>query len=52
MWRLTTPLDAEVETIRVADPVFAARSYQGAVMIEKVTVTRALDRSAIPAGAL
>ncbi len=52
MWRLTAPLDAEVETTRVAEPVFAARSYQGAVMIEKVTVTRALERRTIPAGAL
>lgn len=52
VWRLTAPLDVEVETIRVGDPVFAARSYQGAVLIEKFTVTRALERRAIPTGAL
>jgi hypothetical protein len=50
--RLAAPLDADVETIRVADPVFAATSYQGSVMIEKVAVTRAVERRTIPAGSL
>ena len=52
VWRLTAPLVADLETMRVADPVFAAASYQGAVMIESVTVSHAVERRTIPAGAL
>ena len=52
VWRLTAPLDAAVETTRVADPVLAAASYQGAVMVKEVAVSRAVERRAIPAGAL
>jgi hypothetical protein len=51
-WRLTSPLDADVETMRVADPVFAAASYQGAVMVKDVAVSRTVERRTIPAGTL
>ncbi len=50
--RLARPLDADVETIRVADPVFARASFQGAVMVEQVAVSRAVEHRTIPAGAL
>jgi hypothetical protein len=52
VWQLAAPLEAEVETLRVAEPVFASRSYQGVVMVDSFTVTRGLERRSIPAGAL
>jgi hypothetical protein len=51
-YRLTDPVELEVETIRVADPVFAASSYQGTVMIEEFSVSRRLEQRSIPAGSL
>jgi hypothetical protein len=50
--RLTAPLDADVETTRVADPVFARASFQGTVMVEEVAVSRTVEHRTIPAGAL
>jgi hypothetical protein len=50
--RLVEPVDADVETMRVADPVFATTSYQGAVMVEDLTVRRAVEHRGIPAGSL
>ena len=50
--RLAAPLDADVETIRIADPVFATSSYQGAVMVEELAVSRAAEHRTVPAGSL
>ena len=50
--RLTTPVTLEVETIRVAEPVFADTSFQGTVMVEEFVVTRQTERRELPAGSL
>ncbi len=44
--------DAEVETIRVADPKFASTPYQGATLVTSMKVTRQAEKRSIPAGAL
>ncbi len=49
---LAEPLELEVETIRLADPVFATSSFQGAVFVNDFAVTRALETREIPAGSL
>jgi hypothetical protein len=49
--RLERPLELEVETLRVANPEYAARPYQGRTRLE-ARVTRALERRSVPAGAL
>ncbi|MGD8441639.1 MAG: M14 family metallopeptidase [Holophagae bacterium] len=51
-FRLTEPVELTVETIRLADPVFASSSFQGTVMVEDVAVTRQVERRSIPAGSL
>jgi hypothetical protein len=50
--RLKAPVELAVETSRLASPVYAAAPYQGLTRIEKVQVTRAVERRAIPAGSL
>ncbi len=49
--RLTAPAEPEVETIRVADPRFAASTYQGLTRVT-ATVTRRRERRRVPAGTL
>jgi hypothetical protein len=49
---LAEPLELEVETIRVAEPVVGTSPYQGAVTVNDFTVTRALETREIPAGSL
>lgn len=49
---LAEPVELEVETIRLADPVFATSSFQSAVAVNDFTVTRALETREIPAGSL
>jgi len=51
-FRLTEPVELEVETIRLADPVFADSPYQGTFMVEDVSVSRRIERRTIPAGSL
>jgi len=50
--RLSEAIEADVEAIRVSDPVFADTSYQGAVMVESLTVSRGAEHRTIPAGSL
>ncbi len=50
--RLTAPVELEVETARLASPAYAAAAYQGLTRIDKVQVTRAVERRKIPAGSL
>jgi hypothetical protein len=50
--RLTAPVELEVETARLASPVYAAAPYQGLTRIDKVQVTRAVERRKLPAGTL
>lgn len=49
--RLTAPAEIEVEAMRVADPQFAARSYQGLTRVT-AKVERHPERRALPAGTL
>ncbi len=51
-FRLAEPVELDVETTRVADPVFATSSYQGAVRVEAFSITRQVERRPIPAGSL
>jgi hypothetical protein len=44
--------ELEVETIRLAEPRFAASSYQGVVMVEDFEVSRQREQRSIPAGSL
>jgi len=48
---LSKPMEIEVETIRVSDPKFAARPYQGLHSVQ-ATAERKTERRRIPAGAL
>jgi len=48
---IPAPMEAEVETIRVADPVFARAPYQGMTPVTAMKVTRSPERRRIPAGA-
>ncbi len=50
--RLTEPIELEVETIRVAEPVFAEESFQGTVMVTDFVTTRQTETRRIPAGSL
>jgi len=49
---LAEPMELEVETIRLSDPVFATSSFQGVVFVDDFTVTRALETREIPAESL
>ena len=48
---LNEPVEIEVETIRVSEPKFAPRSYQGLHQVQGVKVERKAERRRIPAGA-
>jgi hypothetical protein len=48
---LREPADLEVETIRVSEPKFAERSYQGLTQV-RATVERRTEQRHVPAGAL
>jgi len=50
--RLHEPIELEVETIRVAAPVFAEASFQGTVMVTDFVTTRQTEIRRIPAGSL
>ncbi len=50
--RLTAPAELDVETARLASPVFAAAPYQGLTRVEKVQIARASERRTLPAGTL
>jgi len=50
--RLTAPVELEVETARLASPVFAAAPYQGLTRVEKVQIAHATERRKLPAGTL
>jgi hypothetical protein len=50
--RLAAPAELEVETARLASPVFAAAPYQGLTRVEKVQIARAAERRTLPAGTL
>jgi len=52
MERLSSALEAEVETLRVADPTFASAPYQGATAVTAMKVSRQSEMRRIPAGAL
>ena len=49
---LQQPVEVEVETIRLADPVFDDAPYQGTFTIRDVTVSRQTEVREIPAGSL
>jgi hypothetical protein len=49
---LPSSFDAEVETIRVADPTFASAPYQGATLVTSMKVSRQAETRRIPRGAL
>ena len=49
---LREPMETEVETIRVSDPQFAPRPYQGLHQVQNVKVERKAERRRVPAGAL
>jgi Zinc carboxypeptidase len=49
--RLTAPAEVEVEALRMADPQFAQRSYQGLTQV-KAGVERRMERRSLPAGTL
>ncbi|HET9226814.1 MAG TPA: M14 family metallopeptidase [Thermoanaerobaculia bacterium] len=48
---LREPAEIEVETIRVSEPKFAPRSYQGLHQVQGVKVERKAERRRIPVGA-
>ena len=50
--RVSQDTELAVETLRLADPVFASRPYQGRIQVEHVTVTRAAELRRVPAGTL
>ena len=50
--RLTAPVELEVETIRAAEPRFAAATYQGLTRIDEMKVERRRERRSLPAGSL
>ena len=50
--RLTEPIELEVETIRVDEPVFAEESFQGTVMVTNFVTARQTETRRIPAGSL
>ena len=49
---LARPVEVDVETIRVADPVLADASYQGRVMVTSFDVERTTEHRSVPAGSL
>ena len=49
---LSEPVEAEVETIRLSDPAFAASPYQGVTTVADFKVTRGIETRSIPAGSL
>ncbi len=49
---LSEPVELEVETIRVAEPVFAEAPFQGTVMVTDFVTTRQTETRLIPAGSL
>lgn len=49
---LTQPVEMEVETIRLSDPVYASSSYQGCIRVESIQVQRTLEVRSFPAGTL
>ena len=49
---IAAAVEAEVETIRVASPTFAAAPYQGTTAVTSVTVSRRTEMRRIPAGSL
>ena len=50
--RLKAPAELAVETARLASPAYAPLPYQGLTRVDKVQMTRAVERRAIPAGSL
>ncbi len=50
--QLVRPVELDVETIRVADPVLADASYQGRVMVTSFEVDRTTEHRSVPAGSL
>lgn len=50
--RLSSAVEAEVETIRVAAPRFASVPYQGATAVTAMTVSRQPEKRLVPAGSL
>jgi hypothetical protein len=51
-FRLTKSGRLVLETIRVADPVFADSPFQGAVMVNEFSVSRQIEVREVPAGSL
>ena len=49
---LSEPVEAEVETIRLSDAVFAASPYQGVTTVADFKVARGTETRGIPAGSL
>ena len=50
--RLPEPMELDVETIRVSDPVLGSTPYQGTTMIREFEVSRQTERRSVPAGAV
>jgi hypothetical protein len=50
--RLGQAVEVDVETVRVSQPRFAARTYQGLTQVEDVTVARAREKRRFPPGTL
>lgn len=51
-WRLPGPVELDVETTRVSDPVLLAAPFQGTVPVQDFSVARQPERRLIPAGAV
>ena len=52
MEKIDSPVEAEVETIRVSEPKFASAPYQGLTSLTSMKVDRRAERRRIPAGAI
>jgi len=52
MEKIDSPVEAEVETIRVSEPKFASAPYQGLTSVTSMKVDRRAERRRIPAGAI
>jgi hypothetical protein len=52
MEKIDSPVNAEVETIRVSEPKFASAPYQGLTSLTSMKVDRRAERRRIPAGAI
>ncbi len=50
--RLASEIEADVETIRIADPTFSSTPFQGTVLVNDLSVGRQVERRTIPAGSL